>query len=304
MFSFGSIIVFVLSVLFSITPDKKIKSNPGNKGVSLSKPGKRPLIYDEDLVEHIGVNGKYDAIMMSRKGERIKAKYFAGRLNGLSVQERYLEWAKGRNVIMYTSGCYMDLQQHPVGLTIDNGAIVNRKMENFDGLVIVYATGGVVATNLKDGNLKMKCSGNERNYDLRNGGGFSKDEFLDCASRERATVFQTHLLVYKDQLLMGYNSSPVARERRFLAVCQNPDTKELKHVIVNTPVSAAASLKGATEQVQKFLRSIGAGSIVFLINLDTGYQDVFKYFDSNGNVVLRGEKDLDAAANLLVYYYE
>jgi hypothetical protein len=260
--------------------------------------------YDESLVTWISQNGQLDAVVMSRKGGRIKAKYFAGKLRGKSVQERYHEWAKGRNIIMYTNGAYSDANGFPVGLTVDQGEIVNRNLENFDGLVIIDSAGGVIAANLKEGNLEMLCEGKNQPFDLRNGGDYIRQKFLDCASKGQANVFQTHLLIFKDKLLSGKNSSPNMRERRFLAVCQNPTTNEYKHIIVQIPYTSKASLKDASENSLKVLRSNGAGKVIFLINLDTGSQDVFKFFDANGNIKLSGTRELDVAANLLVYYYE
>jgi hypothetical protein len=260
--------------------------------------------YDENLVEHVKVAGKYDAVFMSRKGDRIKAKYFAASLNGKSIQERFTEWSRGRNIIMYSSGTYMNQYKQPVGLTIDNGISVNQNLENFDGLVIVYATGGVVATNLKQGNLKVKCNGEDRTFDLRNGGSFVKQQFLNCAASVEATVFQTHLLMYNNEVLLGYNSSNAKRERRFLAVCQDPTTNDVTHVVVNTPVSAAATLLEATKDVAKMIQQYGAGKIVFMVNLDTGDGDVFRLFGPDGSQKISGTRDFNAASNLLVYYYE
>jgi len=259
--------------------------------------------YDEDLVEVVSVAGQYDAVFMSRNGDHIKAKYFAAKDGNKSIEDRYNEWSKGRNVIMYTSGTYMDNSQNPVGLTIDNGVTVNNTLEKFDGLVIVYATGGVVATNLKNKDLKMKCNGTNQNFDLTDA--FQKNDFIKCAADVQATVFQTHLLVYGDKVLGGNNGSRAVRERRFLAVCKNSSTNEIKHVIVNTPSSAAASVIDASRKVYDMIKKFGAGDIIFMVNLDTGMQDVFKLYDSDGvSVKMKGTLDLNVTSNLLVYYYE
>jgi hypothetical protein len=257
--------------------------------------------YDESLVTRISQNGQLDAVVMSRKGGRIKAKYFAGKLGGKSVQERYHEWARGRNIILYTNGAYVDGTGFPVGLTVDQGEIVNRKLENFDGLVLVFPDGGLAASNLKEGNLNMPCFGNNQTFDLKNGGAFVLGSFLHCASTARATMFQTHLLIYKNKVLMGNNSSPTIRERRFLAVCQDTATKEIKHVVIQILPS---SLKVAVEKAQSLLHSNSAVKIIFLIDFDPGIQDVFKYFDAKGNVLMAGTLEMNNAGSLLVYYYE
>ena len=43
-----------------------------------------------------------------------------------------------------------------------------------------------------------------------------------------------------------------------------------------------------------------------MVNLDTGAQDVFNVYDSEGNekTELRGQLPIAQAINLLVYYYE
>ena len=43
-----------------------------------------------------------------------------------------------------------------------------------------------------------------------------------------------------------------------------------------------------------------------ILNLDTGCQNVFQYFDSNGkkDQIIKGSTPLDDARNLLVYYFE
>lgn len=295
--SIGSVFSITLfGLLFQNIPESNIAEK--------SKTSVKPTNYDENLVEVVRVSGKYDAVFMKRKGDHIKAKYFAASLNGRSIQERYQEWARGRNIVMYSSGTYMNSWKQPVGLTIDNGIRVNDRMENFDGLVIVYATGGVVATNLKMGNLKIKCDGTDRQFDLINGGSMLKQQFLDCAAKVEATVFQTHLLVYNNEILLAPNSSVTKRERRFLAVCQDPESKEVTHVVVNTPVSAAASLADATKEVVKMIKAYGAGNIVFMVNLDTGDGDVFNLFEADGSSKIQGTRNLDQASNLLVYYYE
>ncbi|MBL0121149.1 MAG: hypothetical protein IPP89_19870 [Saprospiraceae bacterium] len=44
-------------------------------------------------------------------------------------------------MIMVSSAGYMDNYGVPVGLTIDNGKLVNKNLGSTDGLIIVYPTG-------------------------------------------------------------------------------------------------------------------------------------------------------------------
>lgn len=275
-------------------------------------PLQNPQIsYDKGLVEistAIWKNDKYIMVNLSRQGERIKAKYFAARdYNGNSVFKRYKEWQKGKGVILVTSGTYMNENYQPVGLTIDNGLVVNNELsDEFDGLVIVYATGGVVVSNIKEGNLSIKCNGENKNFDIRDQ--FDKDEFVKCAEEVGATVFQTHLLAYKNNLIVYPSENcklpPCARERRFLAVCKDEEGT-LRHVIVHSPTMS--TLYDGSSRVLGFLKEYERmKEVVFMINLDTGYQDVFELYDSNGKrrADIKGQKDISIAINLLTYYYE
>jgi hypothetical protein len=268
---------------------------------------KHVLNYDPNLV-NISVapweNNKYYMVTMSRKNERIKAKYFAAKdASGNSVYDRYTSWANGKNIVLLSSGTYMNNSNEPVGLTIDNGVIVNRNLtSDFDGLVVVYATGGIAVSNLKEGNFHMKCGGEDKTFDIRDSR--QRYDFMQCAAQVEATVFQTHLLVYKDQLKIYSNSSPTKRERRFLAVCKDEDGV-LQHVIVHSPTES--SLYDGTKWVYEFLKeSASMSEIIFMLNLDTGSQDVFTLYDKSGNIspVIKGKQPPSVAVNLLTYYYQ
>jgi hypothetical protein len=248
----------------------------------------------------------YYMLSMNRKNERIKAKYFAADdINGESVHQRFLKWGQGRNIIAVSSGTYMNGcygGADPVGLTIDNGIPVNVRMEDFDGLVIVYATGGVVASNLQEKNLSMQCNGDNKVFDITNS--WDRQNFIECSKSVEATVFQTHLLVWKDELKIYANSSTEPRERRFLAVCKDEEGNIL-HVIVHYPNNV--SLLNGAKNVKTFLSEFkDMEEVIFLVNLDTGCQDIFFVWDSKGNLreTIRGRSGIEAAANLLVYYYE
>lgn len=255
---------------------------------------------------------KLNIVKMSRKGNRIKVKYFACKEYGKLVNTRFREWAKNRNIIAYSSGTYMNDCSYPdkatpVGVCFDDGNMVSGRIkDDMDGLVIVYATGGVVASDLKEGNLNVKETSSGKNYTLNLRKPLDFLTFRNWSEMEDATVFQTHLLYYRDQLKVGINGSPVTRERRFLVVCKDEDDNII-HCLVN--LAGNNTLYNATIKVAEELkRSQEMKNIVFMINLDTGCQDVFQAYDSNGNVVsadgFSGRTGLANASNLLVYYYE
>jgi hypothetical protein len=253
-----------------------------------------------------------NVVKMSRKDNRIKVKYFACKEGGKLVYNRYNEWAKNKNIIAYSSGTYMDNCDRPniaapVGVCFDGGNMVNGKIkDDMDGLVIVYATGGAVASNLKEGNLSVKETLSGKNYNLNLRKPLDFMTFKNWAGTEDATVFQTHLLYYRDQPGVGSNGSPATRERRFLAVCKDEDDNVV-HCLVN--LAGNNTLYDATTKVADYLKRVAdMNSIIFMINLDTGCQDVFQAYDASGNRLpgkgFNGNTSINNASNLLVYYYE
>jgi len=270
--------------------------------------------YNEDYVQISTVKHggyKYKIVYMQREAskERIKAKYFAAKdFNGKLVPDRYKSWSSNKDIICVTSGTYMSdcdaKYAKPVGLTIDNGILVNNEMADFDGLVIVYATGGIVATNLENKDLTVQ-GGNisGMKLDIR-GNAYHRTEFIKWCKDREATVFQTHLLVYKDQIkVSSSNSSSSKRERRFLAVGYDDDGR-LVHCIVHSP--EYTTLYNGTKRVLNFLNEFKEMKVTYMINLDTGCQNIFELYNSNGslNNTIKGPTSLNNAANLLVYYYE
>jgi hypothetical protein len=268
--------------------------------------------YDEDYVETYSTNlggETYSVVKMSRRDEKVKVKYFAAKdYNGKSVYQRYLDWSRNKKIVAYSSGTYMTAcdasYAKPDGLCIDNGQLVNNEIKNFDGLAIVYATGGMVVSNLKDGDLSV-TNGDGTKMTLNLNNSFDRTRFIKWAGENSATVFQTHLFYYKNSPRVFSNGSSEPRERRFLAVGRN-DEGELCHYIVN--LGGANTVYSATMKVAKFLQSNDGLNITFLINLDTGCQNVFGVNASNGSVDQRkgfsGTTPITNAANLIVYYYE
>ncbi len=272
--------------------------------------------YDPNYVEvttSVYNNEKFIMINMKREGERVKAKYFAAKdAYGNNVFKRFTEWSKNKNIILLAGAAYFTgtppsyYDAVPFGLTIDDGVLVNENMpaKGYDGLAIVYATGGIVCSNINDGNLliKGKCNPNNKTLDVRNAWG--RKEFINCAKEQSATVFQQHLLVYANEFKISSNSSPEKRERRFLAVGKD-ENGILVHTIVDYPTYT--TLLDGAQKVYKFLKDYkGMKEIIFMINLDTGAQNVFRIYDKTGKIRtdIKGVVEPENAVNLLVYYYE
>jgi hypothetical protein len=124
-----------------------------------------------------------------------------------------------------------------------------------------------------------------------------------CEDNE-ATVFQTHLLVYKNNLkISSYNSNQDSRERRFLAVGNDAEGK-LVHCVVHSP--GYTTLYEGSKRTLNFLNEFKEMNVMWMINLDTGAQDVCEAYDSNGklNQKIISREPLSKAINLLVYYYQ
>jgi hypothetical protein len=268
--------------------------------------------FDKNYVESSSININdevYSVVKMSRKNNHVKVKYFAAKdFNGTSVGERFLSWSRNKRIIAYSSGTYMDYcdprYAKPVGLCIDNGRLVNNTIkEKLDGLTIVYATGGIVVTNLRDGNLEVTdLDGTKKRLNIRDA--YEREEFINWAKNTSATVFQTHLFYFNNQIQIFDNASQDKRERRFLVVGKD-ENGSVTHYIVN--LSGANTIYNATEKVVKFLEK-ELDEIIFLVNLDTGCQDVFKLYKEDGGTDIRksfqGKGQINQAANLIVYYYE
>ena len=269
--------------------------------------------YDSSFVTTttVGYSGSDYTMLWMKRGEsnkKIKAKYFAAKdaYNGNSVPERFNSWSRGKNVICFTSGTYMsDLTASKaglIGLTVDNGTVVNNTVEsNLDALIIVYATGGVVASNLDDKNLKVTGSGlTGVELDIR-GNAYHRQKFLKWAKENKATVFQTHLLAMNNVLKLYSNGSKRVAERRFLAVGYDENGKVV-HTIVHDP--NPSTLYDASKKVLSFLTDFQEMNVIWMINLDTGAQNVFGLYDANGNKnsKIEGRVSISNSRNLLVYY--
>ena len=282
-----SLAIFILSVLF-------ISSTP--------LPSSYPK-EDVEMTTLVYQGHHFKVVEINRTNQKIKAKYFACKEDNKSVAQRFEEWKYGKNVVLLSSGTYLDNTGTPQGLTIDNGRLVNEAIADWDAFVIVEATGGIRVADLKNNKVNLKCDGTMQHYDIKNNN-YEKAQFIQCARAVAATTFQTHLLVYDDKIRVAANASSVPRERRFLIAAYKNNV--LYHVIIN--IKEFGSLLERTQEAYTFLKNeLGYTSITYMVNLDVGYQDVFRVFNPDGSEktgVWKGEKDESIAANLIVYYSE
>ena len=266
--------------------------------------------YDSDLVSfgkkmYSGTN--FYVVKFKRKGERIKVKYFAKKLRGKSIQERYNAWSKNQKVIMYSSGAYMSNTMDAstagiVGVTIDNGIVINQnvKYDGLSALVVTYPNGVVEIKNVKDGIITFNGNGSSKVFDFSKSNDVSR--FIDWASESKLTVFQTHLLAHEKKLRVYSNGSYSKASRRFFVTGKDARGSEF-YFVVHRP--DAISLYEGAKSVFDYLNN-NRYTVSSMINLDTGAQDVFQFFSSSGNVssILQGGTHISNARNLIVFYYE
>lgn len=267
--------------------------------------------YDENyvLTSFERIRGElYSVVQATRKGERVKVKYFADKDQaGKSVYNRYMEWSRNKSIIAVSSGTYFDQNDHPVGICIDDGYTVNNtQVDNMDALVIVYKTGGIVVSDLDEGNLTVQSPSGSMALNLRNN--FDRSRFFSWSRDNSATVFQTHLMYFKNTLRVGTNADRSLRERRMLAVTRDEEGA-VNYFLVNLKASQGGgnTLYNATQKIVEFLKSY-TSEIIFLINLDVGAQDIYMVKEPNGKTKsaegFSGTVPLSEAKNLLVFYFE
>jgi hypothetical protein len=248
-------------------------------------------------------------IALNRTSKRIKAKYFAYKENGKIVHERYDNWRSGKNVVLISSGAYatgFSGSDLPVGLTVDDGNIVNRNIDtNMDGLVIVEAVGGVRMTNIRDGDLTIRKGSVDKKVNVNDP--LQRSEFLSWCESEKATVFQTHLLIYKNQLKLSYlNSSNKVAERKMILLAYDSNGN-LYHLIVYSRWKQMTLYEMASNTLS--MLNENGFNVVAAANLDTGGVDVLSTSTELADCGGQSIEGLTNArrremTNMLVYFYE
>lgn len=246
------------------------------------------------------------SIWISRESGRAKAKYFAHKLGNQLPHHRYTMWRVNgdREVILKSSGAYATGwggYDKPVGVTVDNGVIVNENYDSrMDGLVIVYATGGIAISNIEDGDLYLQSLG--RKIDIRNQ--YDLQQFLQWAKKEDATVFQMHLMAYKNDLKAGRNGSKSSARRKFLVLAK--DGGELFHSIFYFK-NKSYTLYESSNSLLNYLKGRGM-DVIAMINLDTGGFDILNTgggaTDCSSKNVFGTCSNYDNMTNLLTYEFE
>ncbi len=245
-------------------------------------------------------------VWIKRKSGKVKAKYFAYKdiRSDRSVYNKYNSWKNSKDIVLVCSGAYTaerkgDSRMVPTGLTVDNGKIVNRNYrDDMDGLVIVYATGGIAVSDIEEGNLSLKSI--EKKVDVKE----SEDRtiLMSWARQEEATIFQTHLLAYRNELRIDEKGRTERAERRMLALAIGKDGG-VNHILFN--IQEEVYLYDIARDILSYLQSKDM-KVVAMLNLDTGWYNILEVYDNDGDKYsrLQGDKPLTKATNLVAYYYE
>jgi hypothetical protein len=173
-----------------------------------------------------------------------------------------------------------------------------------DGLVIVEAAGGVRISNVEDGDLSIGTNGRYETVNIQNT--LDKAKFLNWCSSERATVFQTHLLIYDNQLKFKRVDSDRA-VRKVLVLAKQASTGHIYHFIVYAK-NASLSLYEMANNTLAMMNSAGY-EVVAAANLDTGGFDILststELSNCDGSVIQGGSNSQRSQmSNLLAYYVD
>ncbi len=241
----------------------------------------------------------------------VKVKCFFSKGEYPSVKKRFEEWKKDKHIVAYSTAAYRNSwhyqDQQPVGLSVEDGILLNNQlvMDRLHGLAIVNATGEIAVKNIKDKNfIVTNADGTTKQLDITNT--LQRNKFIKWAESNNATVFQTHLLVFNNELKVYADASRFEANRRFLISGKDADNNT-HHIVIN--IREPMSLYDAATAVYGcLLRNETLTHVSYILNVDSGGDDIFGAFDEHGKVVTRlgfsGSALLDNAANLIVYYYE
>lgn len=312
------LILFLLPIMFFASPyvTNEGLSSSMEKVVMNEKPnnGFSEKIYARGFDNYVktyklSYDGEAFGYSNWMKRRNVKAKYFAQKSSTQSVYERFSDWKRGKNVVMACSGAFSSQVRGkrqsdwpPVGLTVDNGVVVNKNIEynSMDGLVIVYATGGIVVTDIEDPQLTIKYSnGKSYKIDARR----DKERLLDWAVSEKATIFQTHLLAYDNELNISRAARKEKRMRRTLVLATDA-AGDLYHIIYY--FKEKVYMYDLGRDLLQYLRDDEGMDVVAILNLDTGMYNVQEVWDEDGyqQPELSGDTNMKDATNLVVYHYE
>ncbi len=253
-------------------------------------------------------DGPCYAIKLNNNSQRIRSKYFAYKNAEGEVSRRYNSWAKDKDLILVTAGAYADYmdQTVPAGITMDSGAVINERLSSYEGLVMISATGSVWVADLADKEgFVVPGDSSRRRFYLADY--IDRSLFIDMGRKLSLTAFQTHILVYRNRIKIDpKKSSTNVAARRFLVGVK--DGTNVNYLILGT--SQFKTLFEFTTIALDYVHKVYdtnnvTAEVLFMVNMDTGAQDIFELHDANGNISeLTGRVEIERAANLFAFYQE
>lgn len=232
----------------------------------------------------------------------VRACYFSYSESG-SVSAEFLSWrARTRaHLVAVTTGGYTNSANRPEGLTAQNGYIVNPVlMPDRDGLVVVDPKGGILVANLQLNEFILPQLATP--LSLRKSV-VSLMAFIEWLRDNQATVFQTHLLSFGDNILIDPRRAPnQLRERRILMLTRDVH-RVIYHVLVD--IRESISLSHLTQELYAMAKQRHQ-TVEAMLNLDVGSFDILEVYDERGLRLTAplGQVPLRNATNLLVYTLE
>ncbi|MGH1337228.1 MAG: hypothetical protein ACRBFS_13985 [Aureispira sp.] len=242
--------------------------------------------------------------IFSRAEGAVKAKYFA-----VDPHNQYKKWKNEKKILFLTEATFSNSlnpeNTKPVGLTVDNGRLVNRNIDHImDGMVIIYnegrQQGGVAVIDLDTKPVRVERTYGSGIYDsyYPRSSSSDRENFIQWGKHQGVTLFQTQLLYSKDRdenfknIYYGQK-----RERRFWALCRKD--RKVYHVVIDVPTYEYLNV--AAKKTKELLEEEGL-EVFYILNFETGSGNML--YAHNGDF-LKGivyPERLANTRNLLVYY--
>ncbi len=250
--------------------------------------------YEEITYEYYG---HYFYLFDFTMGDNVKVKYFP-----TNSAYHYESWNGNRkDVVLLCSGAFSetwDYNSKPVGLTVDNGVVVNKNIDaTMDGLVLIQ-DGYVSVIDLDALETGMELSDGDKIQINPRKSVKDKLLLLEAAKQKNMTIFQTQL-VYSYLKTSNFQNLEYGnkRERRFLAISIKND--KYHNIIIDIP--DYLPLNKAAKYTKEVLDFAGYDSY-FILNLDTGDRNVFYNTSGSNQLTSKGKTFLTDSTNLLVFY--
>ena len=258
------------------------------------------------ITTYEGYGNVYRLFDFSRKGNSLKAKYFA-----INAYDQYIKWRGNKKILMVIPGaCSTSFAKDgiPGGLTIDNGVQVNNSIDNvMDGMVVVYNGGAqqggiaVVDLDVKPVTVEQPLGSGEYKKFFPRKSYSDRLNFLQWGEKAGVTLFQTQL-VYSNDRVSNFSNLYYGKkaERRFLAICKKNGV--IHHVVVDAPNDEYLNL--AAKQAKEALDMEGF-YVYYIMNFDTGGKNILYAYNGSYLINYRpSQAEIEDSTNLLIYYMD